>query len=162
MKRSDKVLLGLLGALALLILLCAACVVAVVVLPLRWWSHGGAVEASKEFLASNPVVVQKIGKIERFGRVPSGTFEETNGRGSAHLTLTLHGEKGEAKATLDLTKEPGGSWKVRSATLLADGASLPLLGAAQGPADDGAPAPAPTPADPAPPPEEKDSEGLPA
>ena len=163
LKRSDKVLFGFLGALALLVLLCAACIAGLVVLPARWWTRSGPMEASKTFLASNPTVIEKVGRIRRFGWVPSGSFHEADGRGRAHLTLSLEGEKGEAKATVDLTKEAGGDWKVRSATLFKDGRTFILTGAdtGEGPPEEGRPAP-PPPDSPPVSPGEKDPDGLPA
>jgi hypothetical protein len=162
-KRSDKVLFWLVGTLALLVLLCGACIVGVVVLPFRWWSHGSAMQASKDFLASNSVVREQVGEIRGFGWVPSGSLQETNGRGQAHLTLSLQGEKGEAKATIDLTKEPGGSWKVKSATLFKEGRSFALTDepSPSGPADGGANQSSP-PAEPPPAADGQDSDGLPA
>ena len=119
--------------------------------------------ASKAFLGSNPVVIEQVGRIRRFGWVPSGSLQETNGRGRAHLTLTMEGEKGEAKATVDLTKEAGGDWKVRSATLFKDGRTFILTGAGtgEGPAEEGRPAPPPPDSSPVSP-GEKDPDGLPA
>jgi hypothetical protein len=162
-KRSDKILLWLLGTLALLVLLCGACIVGVVVLPVRWWSHGSAVQASKDFLASSSIVKEQVGQIRGFGWVPSGSLHETNGKGQAHLTFSLKGEKGDAKATLDLTKEPGGPWKVKSATLFKEGRSFALTDEPSpgGPAGGGTNQPS-SPAEPPPAQEGQDSEGLPA
>jgi hypothetical protein len=127
-KRTDKVFLYILFGLVVLGGLCVACLVGVVVLPVSWWSHGNAPETAKLYLKTNPKVISEIGAVQGFGWLPSGSVQEMNGKGKAHLIFTLKGEKGEARAVLDLTKAPGKDWQVDAATLYVAGREIPLKG----------------------------------
>ena len=129
MKKSEKwmtfVVLGALG----IVMLCLVCVVGAVMVPLRWWSRGGAAEAAKDFLRNNPVVQAQLGPVQEFGRFPSGSESIINGEGSAHFFMTVKGERKEGRVEIELSRKPGQAWKVISAVLTVDGRPLRLDGA---------------------------------
>lgn len=128
MRKSEKwMALAVLGALGI-VGLCLVCVVGAVMMPLRWWSHGGAAGAAKDYLRKNSVVQAQLGAVKNFGRFPSGSERITNGEGSAHLFLTVQGERKEGKAEIQLTRRPGHPWQVTSAVLTVDGRPIQLDG----------------------------------
>ena len=148
MKKSEKwMLFAVLGALGI-VGLCLICVVGAVLVPMRWWSQGGAAGAAKDFLGKSAVVRAELGTITEFGSIPVRSESIVNGKGTAHITVTIHGERAEGTAELDLTKESGKDWKVIAGTLTVDGRTLPLEGPAgapatpsQAPSEDGPPPP---------------------
>lgn len=127
-KRTDKVFLYIIFGAIVLGGLCIACLVGLVVLPVSWWSRGNAPETAKAFLKTNPKVISEIGAVKDFCWLPSGSVQEMNGRGKAHLIFTLKGAKGEARAALDMTKAPGEDWRVDKAVLYVAGREIPLKG----------------------------------
>lgn len=127
MKKSEKwMIFAVLGALGI-IGLCLVCVVGAIFVPVRWWSHGGAAGAAKDYLSTNPTVVAQLGAIKEFGLFPTGSQSIVNGEGTAHLAFSLTGEKGRGTAEVDLSKKKGGPWKVVGAKLTVGGQTLPLL-----------------------------------
>ena len=129
MKKSDKwMTFAVLGALGI-VGLCLVCVIGAVLVPLRWWSHGGAAEAAKDYLRKSSVVQAQLGAVKEFGRFPSGTESIINGEGSAHFFMTVKGERKEGRAEIELTRKPGQSWQVTSAVLTVDGRPIQLDGA---------------------------------
>jgi hypothetical protein len=120
-------LFAVLGAVVI-VGLCLVCVVGAVLVPMRWWSQGGAAGAAKDYLGKSAVVAAELGPIREFGRFPQGSQNTINGRGTAHLTITVRGDRGEGTAEVDLGKEPGKEWKVLGGTLTVNGKSVPLEG----------------------------------
>jgi hypothetical protein len=116
---------AVLGALGI-VGLCLVCVIGAVMVPLRWWSHGGAAEAAKDYLRKNPVVQAQLGAVKDFGGLPSGTESIINGEGSAHFFMTVRGERKEGRAEIELARKPGQAWKVISAILTVDGLPFQL------------------------------------
>lgn len=116
-KRSDKVLLMVVGGILLVVGLCAICLVGGLFLPYHWWTQGGPSQAAKDFLASDPTLREQLGAIKDFGLFPSGSVNELNGKGKAHLEFSLEGDKGRGRAAVDLAKEPRKDWWVTAATL---------------------------------------------
>ena len=134
MKKSEKwMLFSVLGALVI-VGLCLVCVVGAVLVPLRWWSHGGAAGAAKDYLSKSTVVQTQLGPIKEFGRFPTGSESIINGQGSAHFVITIKGQLRNGSAELDLVRKPGQTWKVTSAVLSVEGREIPLEGASASPA----------------------------
>ncbi len=128
MKKSEKwMLFAVLGAVVI-VGLCLICVVGAVLVPMRWWSQGGAAGAAKDYLGKSAIVASELGPITEFGRFPQGSESTMNGKGTAHLVITIKGERGEGTAALDLAKDPGKEWKVLGGTLAVGGTSYPLEG----------------------------------
>ena len=129
MKKSEKwMTFAVLGALVI-VGLCLVCVVGAVMVPLRWWSHGGAAEAAKDYLRNSSVVQAQLGPVKDFGRFPAGSESIINGEGSAHFFMTVQGERKEGKAEIQLTRKPGHPWQVTAAVLTVDGRPIQLDGA---------------------------------
>lgn len=121
-------LFSVLGALVI-VGLCLVCVVGAVLVPLRWWSHGGAAGAAKDYLSKNAVVRTQLGPIQEFGRFPTGSENIVNGQGAAHFVITMKGRLHDGSAELELVRKPGQAWKVTSAVLSVGGREIPLEGA---------------------------------
>lgn len=135
-KRSDKVLLMVVGGILLLAGLCAVCLVGGLFLPYHWWTQGGPSQAAKDFLASDPILRERVGAIRDFGIFPSGSVNEVNGKGKAHLEFSLKGDKGNGRALVDLAKEPNKEWRVIAARLYVGDREFILKA---GPASEGEP-----------------------
>ena len=128
MKQSEKwMLFAVLGAVVI-VGLCLVCIVGAVLMPMRWWSQGGAAGAAKDYLEKSAVVASELGPIREFGRFPQGSQSTVNGKGTAHLSITIKGERAEGTAEVDLGKDPGKEWKVLGGTLTVDGKSYPFEG----------------------------------
>jgi hypothetical protein len=126
LKKSEKwMLFAVLGAVVI-VGLCLVCVVGAVLVPMRWWSQGGAAGAAKDYLAKSTVVASELGVIREFGKFPRGSESTFNGKGTAHLVISIIAERGEGTAEVDLTKEPGKAWTVTGGTLTVAGKSFPL------------------------------------
>jgi hypothetical protein len=115
---------AVLGALGI-VGLCLVCVVGAVMVPLQWWSHGGAAEAAKDYLRKSSVVQAQLGAVKDFGRFPSGSESSVNGEGSAHFFMTVKGERKEGRAEVELTRKPGQAWQV-TGVLTVDGRPFQL------------------------------------
>jgi hypothetical protein len=136
LKQSEKwMLFAVLGAIVI-VGLCLVCIVGAVLVPMRWWSQGGAAGAAKDYLGKSAVVASELGPIREFGRFPMGSESTVNGKGTAHLSITIKGERAEGTAEVDLGKDPGKEWKVLGGTLTVNGKAFPLEG---GPASPSAP-----------------------
>lgn len=128
MKKSEKwMLFSVLGALAI-VGLCLVCIVGAVLVPLRWWSHGGAAGAAKDYLSKSAAVQAQIGPVREFGQFPTGSESVINGEGSAHLVITMKGARRDGSAELQLVRKPGQPWKVTSAVLRVEGREIQLEG----------------------------------
>lgn len=129
MKKSEKwMLFSVLGALGIAGL-CLVCIVGAVLVPLRWWSHGGAAGAAKDYLSKSAVVQAQIGLVREFGQFPTGSESIINGEGSAHFVITMKGERRDGSAELELVRKPGQPWKVAFAVLTVEGREIQLEGA---------------------------------
>jgi hypothetical protein len=128
LKKSEKwMTFAVLGALGIVVL-CLVCVIGAVMVPLRWWSHGGAAEAAKDYLRKNSVVQAQLGAVKGFGRFPTGSESIINGQGSAHFFMTVQGERKEGRAEIELARKPGQTWQVTSAVLMVEGRPIRLDG----------------------------------
>ena len=121
MAKSDRWMLYSVGCLAALLIFCGVCVLAGFLGPFKWWTTSGPSAASKDFLKADPTVKEQIGEIKDFGLFPSGGFNEVNGEGTARLTFSLKGTKGEGKAELGLVKHKGKEWQVVAGKLTVAG-----------------------------------------
>jgi len=129
LKKSEKwMLFSVLGALAI-VGLCLVCIVGAVLVPMQWWSHGGAAGTAKDYLRKNTVVQAQIGPVREFGQFPTGSESIINGEGSAHFVITIKGERRDGSAELELVRKPGQPWKVTSAVLTVEGRETQLEGA---------------------------------
>lgn len=127
MKKSEKwMIFAVFGALGI-VGLCLVCVAGAILVPVRWWSQGGAAGAAKDYLSKNSAVTARLGRIKEFGLFPTGSQSVVNGEGTAHLAFSLTGEKGEGSAEVDLSKKSGGPWKVTAASLTVGGETLRLM-----------------------------------
>jgi len=74
--------------------------------------NNGAYVTTIEYIESSEEIENRIGDIEGYGFIPSGSVTTTNGFGEAVLVITVKGEKETVKIYSELMKEPGSEWEI--------------------------------------------------
>ena len=74
--------------------------------------NNGAYTTTIEYIESSEEIENRIGDIEGYGFIPSGSVNITNGYGEAVLVITVKGEKETVKIYSELKKGPGSEWQI--------------------------------------------------
>lgn len=65
---------------------------------------------AKEYLKSNPEILEKVGEIKDFGDFPSGSIRSEDGSTFAQIEVEVQGAKSRADVILIMSKSPNSSW----------------------------------------------------
>jgi hypothetical protein len=112
--------IGLLFAISIAVFVGG--IFAIVVVSLK---GSGAYEEALSFVAKHPEVVRDLGKPIEDGFMPLGEISTSGAYGSANLTISLSGPRGDGDADVSLVKAAG-KWTITSATWRHDGSTTTL------------------------------------
>ncbi len=65
---------------------------------------------AKEYLKSNPEILEKVGEIKDFGNFPSGSIRSEDGSIFAQIEVEVQGAKSRADIVLIMSKSPNAAW----------------------------------------------------
>ena len=124
---TKKILLIVGGIVLVLGLIVALFVGGIVFFVFRTIGNSEAAETARSYLRNNEKLKQDIGEVKDFGWLVSGNINVSNGDGVATLYLKAIGEKGDAKARVDLQYRDNRAWRVTGASYTRNGQTVDLM-----------------------------------
>ncbi len=124
-----KIVLSVLGVLALLFVLLIGSVVYFVFAALK---DSEATTTAVRTAESDPAVQAALGSTLTVGTLVSGSTNDKNGEGTAHLEIPVTGSKGAGTIYADEVKASGGPWKITMLEVQPKDGSAPRIQVVEG------------------------------
>jgi uncharacterized RDD family membrane protein YckC len=80
--------------------------------------NSSAYEQAIVNIEASPDVNVKVGKIEGYGFLPTGSVQVQNQYGYAQIKIKVHGDKGSIVAIVSMQKEPNTDWQLKELRII--------------------------------------------